>query len=304
MRILLTGATGFIGSHLLKKLMMINVPVAILVRKKSDNWRILEMQKEVHVIQGELENIASITGPIINFKPDTLVHLAWYGVENRFRNDYQQVSLNLTHVANLLQLAEEACIKKIIAFGSQGEYGPQNIPIDEKVIPRPTTLYSAAKLSAFHLFNVFCKQQSIDFSWIRLFSIYGPKDNGSWLIPTVIKQLFLKREPALTAGTQKWDFLYIDDAVDAIIKILQTENTNGIFNLGSGRSLAIREIVEKIRDNIDPALELGFGLIPYREDQVMFLEANIEKLKTLANWMPQIGLDEGLQKTIAWYKQT
>lgn len=303
MRVLLTGATGFVGSHLLEKFIQMKIPVAIILRKDANIWRIRELLNDAVIIEGDLKNAADLEQQIIDFKADTLVHLAWHGVENRFRNEYQQISTNLCCVANLLEIAEKADIKHIIGFGSQGEYGPQNVPIDENIMPCPTTLYGAAKLAAYHLFNTFCSQKKIKFSWVRLFSIFGPKDNDSWLIPTIIKELLLQKEPALTEGRQMWDFLYVEDAVNAIIGILQTQNCEGVFNLGSGVSLPIRSVVEKIRDLTNPKIKLGFGLIPYRSDQVMFLEANINRLKDVTGWHPKICLDEGIQRTISWYQQ-
>lgn len=304
MRVLLTGATGFIGSHLLIRLVKMNVPVAIVLREGAKTWRIDEVIDKVFVIRGDLSDPDTIQQPIITFAPDVVIHLAWYGVENRYRNEYQQLSINLLHITNLLQVIERTNVKKLIGFGSQGEYGPQNVPIDERIVPQPTTLYGVAKLCAYNIFELFCRQRSMDFSWVRLFSIYGPKDNDSWLIPSIITQLLAQKSPELTEGRQTWDFLYIDDAVDAIISILQSKKSNGIFNLGSGTSPTIRQTAEKIRDAINPAIQLRFGLIPYRSDQVMFLQANIDRLKNITGWTPQVSLEQGIQRTIAWYKLT
>jgi len=303
MRILLTGATGFIGSHLLEKMVQQEIPVAIILRESSDTSRIKHLLKSVTVIKGDLSDIASIESQIVAFQPEVLVHLAWYGVENRFRNEYQQLSLNLLHVSNLLQIIEKTPIKKIIGFGSQGEYGPHAETLDENYHPKPTTLYGVSKLCAYQIMQVFCQQKNIDLAWIRLFSIYGPKDNTSWLIPSVIKDLLAKNSPPLTEGKQFWDFLYVSDAVQAIMGVIESPNATGIFNLGSGASVTIRKVVETIRHFIDPAIELGFGQVPYRPDQVMFLEADTRKLKTTVGWHPKVSLEEGLQHTIAWYQQ-
>jgi nucleoside-diphosphate-sugar epimerase len=302
MRILLTGSTGFIGSHLLAKLIEMQQPVAIILRDNADTWRIKDLINKVTVIPGDLGDVQSLEKQILDFSPDVLIHLAWYGVENRFRNEYQQISLNLNHVSNLLEILEKTKIKKIIGFGSQGEYGPQEKPINEELKPTPTTFYGVAKLCAYQIMNLFCQQREIDFAWVRLFSIYGPNDNASWLIPTVIKEIMNNNSPALTEGKQLWDFLYVADAVDAIVSILCTDHARGIFNLGSGKAVTVRRVVESIRDVINPTIELGFGLVPYRPDQVMFLEANIERFKNITGWFPQVSLQQGLENTIVGYQ--
>lgn len=302
MRVLLTGATGFIGSHLLERLLAMKFPVAILIRNSSDTWRINEFMDRAVVIRGDLSDAQAVQKPVSDFAPNILVHSAWYGVENRFRNEYEQLLLNLSYTTDLLKIIENTNIKKIIGFGSQGEYGPQSEPIDEHIKPCPTTFYGTAKLCVFNILDMFCRNKNIDFSWMRLFSIYGPKDNDSWLIPMVINKILSSEEPALTEGRQLWDFLFVDDAVDAIIGMIMSDNCQGIFNLGSGSAITIRQVVEKIRDIINPSVSLGFGRIPYRPDQVMFLQAKTDKLRAAVSWNPRISIDTGIQQTISWYQ--
>jgi UDP-glucose 4-epimerase len=302
MRILLTGATGFIGSHLLAELVNNKIPVAIVLRPEANHWRIRDLLPQVTVISGSLDDNASIEKPILDFAPDTLLHLAWYGVENRFRNEYQQLSTNLTHLTNLLAITDKLAIKKIIGFGSQGEYGPRAATINEDLPPNPTTFYGVAKLCAHNILKWYCEQRQIAFAWIRIFSIYGPKDNSSWLIPMVINEILNDTEPKLTEGKQLWDYLYVTDAARAILAVAQNPCT-GIFNLGSGQAVTVKTVVEKIRQYINPAISLGFGQVPYRPDQVMFLQADIGRIKQATGWSPQVNLDEGIQQTIAWCKQ-
>lgn len=300
MRVLLTGSTGFIGSHLLEKLIDLSIPTAILIRKESIVARIKELLTHATVIYADLGDLTPVEETILHFKPDHLLHLAWSGIENRFHNDYDQISQNLVHLTNLMQLAEKCNIKKIIGFGSQAEYGPQTSAIAETMPECPTTLYGASKLAAYQILKVFCQLKNIDFVWIRLFSIYGPKDNNSWFIPSLIRQILNKNEPSLTEGKQLWDFIYISDVIDAIISILQTPESKGLFNLGSGKSLPIKKVAEQIRDIINPTIKLHFGRIPYRPDQVMNLKADVKKLSVTTGWSPKVDLQKGLEHTISW----
>ncbi|MDQ2801049.1 MAG: GDP-mannose 4,6-dehydratase, partial [Armatimonadota bacterium] len=108
--------------------------------------------------------------------------------------------------------------------------------------------------------------------------------------------------PALILGEQRWDYLYIDDAVEAICRLALETEAQGVFNLGSGEAHTVRSWVETTRDLIDPSLPLGFGELPYRPDQMMLLQADISKLQAATGWQPQIGPREGLQRTIDWHR--
>jgi nucleoside-diphosphate-sugar epimerase len=123
------------------------------------------------------------------------------------------------------------------------------------------------------------------------------------MIPSVVDQLLEGKRPRVTQGEQRWDFLYVQDAVKALSMLAANDGAEGIFNLGSGDARQIRGVITSIRDMIDPNLEIGFGEIPYAPDQVMHLEANVDKLKKATGWAPETSLEEGLRLTIDWHRQ-
>jgi UDP-glucose 4-epimerase len=161
-------------------------------------------------------------------------------------------------------------------------------------------MYGAAKLAAAILTERLCDLGGVNHSWLRVFSTYGQDDNPDWMIPSLIRQLGRGVRPALTAGEQCWDYLYVDDAAAAFEAVAKTR-LSGIFNLGSGEAIPLRGLIERIRDIIDPSLDLGFGEIPYRPDQVIHLQANIDKLKANTAWAPETPLEKGLSDTIRWF---
>lgn len=303
MRILLTGASGFIGSHFLTKLLKNNIPVTIIRHSNNDPWRIKEYLKDIHVIDYKSNEISKNVSRIQEFSPDTLIHLGWHGVENKFRNNQNQLVENLNQTISIFNIAQLAGVKSIIGLGSQAEYGPNTKPIYETTETVPTTIYGVAKLCAYQVLNLLCKQNNIRFSWLRLFSAYGPMDNSSWLIPMIILKLLKREVPSLTKGEQQWDYLYVSDICDAIYSIAVNYNAHGIFNLGSGITTSIRSIAEIIRDIIDPSLQIDFGKIPYGPDQIMYLKSNNDRLCNTTGWIPQIQLHKGLQSTIDWYRK-
>jgi UDP-glucose 4-epimerase len=300
MRCFVTGATGFVGSHLVRQLVGEGVDVAILMRANSNPWRIDDVLSETEIIYGDLMSIDRFEDKIKSFEPDKIFHLGWHEVGSRYRNDPSQVQ-NLYSSLNLLKLAKECNCNQFIGLGSQAEYGSYNHPIREDFLPHPTTAYGATKLATYVMSKKFSEIFGLRFVWLRLFSSYGPMDDPNWMLPHVILKLLRGDKPALTLGKQLWDYLFVEDAVNAIWQISCIPNAEGLFNVGSGKAHTIKNILEIARDLIDPSLPLGFGEIPYRPDQVMHLQADITRLKQFTNWSPKVSLEIGLKKMINWF---
>lgn len=232
---------------------------------------------------------------------EMLFHLGWYGVENSLHNDDDMISVNLKTSISLSKIVLKSNIKTVIALGSQAEYGPYHCVIHESCSTNPTTLYGIAKLSAYNIFNYYMKSKDIRFVWLRLFSSYGPSDNDNWLIPYLIKTLANGKSPILTKGEQIWDYIYIDDVINAIIACFNTNYTRGIYNIGSGIGYPLKMVVTKIRNMVNPNIKLNFGELPYKQDQIMVLQADNTKLKMETGWQPLVELEKGLEYTVKWY---
>ena len=301
-RVLLTGASGFVGSYVLASLLESeDREVAVLVRADSDTWRIDELLERTRVIEADWADVERIELQAAEFRPDTVVHLAWDGVGPKHRNDERQIA-NVLRSIGLLRLAQRVGVRHWIGAGSQAEYGPQPAATMETDPTSPTTLYGAAKLSTGHLSRLICAEHGMRFVWLRLFSTYGPRDHDRWLIPYVILRLLNDECPSLTAGQQHWDYTHVSDIAGAIEAVTRSPDADGIFNVGAGRTVTIRRLVERIRDLVDPDLPLGFGEILFRPDQTMHLEADITRLGKTTGWRPQTSLDEGLADTVDWYR--
>lgn len=299
-RIFVTGATGFIGSFLVRQLVAAEREVAVLLRPSSDPWRIKDLLNRVVVVEGSMEDVASFAPHLAKFRPEAVAHLAWRGVTNQHRNDVSQTA-NVPESIVLYTTARDCGCARFVGMGSQAEYGPVSARIDEQVPTRPTTVYGAAKLSTALMLDRLADADGLSFAWLRLFSSYGPKDDPSWLIPYMARLLFAGERPALTAAEQLWDYIYVEDAAAAVLAALDCD-ARGFFNLGSGVALPLRSIIELVRDRINSSLSLGFGEVPYRPDQVMHLEANIDALKAASGWEPKVPLEEGMTRTIAWLR--
>lgn len=302
MKVLITGASGFIGSFLLKQLIKEDKhEVAVILRDPLNAWRINSFLEHVYLIKGSLDDPESYRSQLSVFKPDVLIHLAWDGVESKRRNEAGQWR-NVSNMLEFMEIAVSQDAHTFIGLGSQAEYGVVNARIDENEATKPTTLYGVSKLAACNIGQVMANISNIRFSWLRLFSSYGPMDQQDWLIPYLINSLLKGESPNLTLAEQVWDYIHVADVASAIALMIDKPNVHGVFNLGSGNAVPLKSIIEKTRDLINPLTLLNFGAVPYREDQVMHLEANIDLLTNATGWRPIVDINEGLLETVNWWK--
>lgn len=300
-RAFVTGASGFIGSYVVERLVASGVEVAILRRPETDLWRLGPVAERVRGITGDLDQAASFREALVEFAPEVVLHLAWHGVANSLRNDRTQVERNLHATLSLVETAAEAGARAWVGAGSQAEYGRHEGALDENAPTRPTTLYGAAKLSACHLAGRVADLRGLRFAWLRVFSTFGPRDNPGWMIPSLIRALGRGERPSLTEGEQRWDYLAVQDAAAAFQAVAASTSAEGVFNLGSGSARRLRDTIEFIRDCVDPRLPLGFGEVAYRPDQVMHLQAETGRLRAATGWVPGCPLEEALRETVRWY---
>ncbi len=302
MRVFLTGSTGFVGSAVLRELVERGHETAVLLRGSSRRlWRVEGVLECTTRIEGDLSHVGTYEAALRKFAPGVMMHLAWDGVGNADRNDPRQVR-NIQAATDLFLAATNAGVRHVVALGSQAEYGPIAGIASEDAATKPTTLYGISKLATGLALGRLGAEKRVPVAWLRLFSSYGPGDETYWMIPGMILQLLDRKKPALTPAEQVWDYCYVADVARAIVAAGE-RGAAGVFNLGSGSACSIRSIVERVRDEIDPALPLGFGDIPYRPDQVMHLQADISRLCAATGWEPTVGLDRGLRQTVEWYRE-
>lgn len=303
MKLLITGAAGFVGAATVRRALDAGHEVAGVVRDPSAPGRLAGVLDRIDVLAADLRDADAVEAALAAFRPQAVLHLAWAGVANRARNDPLQVYDNLVPSCRLLQLAARHGAEKFVGLGSQGEYGPLNKVISESDRPQPTTLYGVSKLATAMLCERMAAELGLSFAWLRLFSTYGPGDSEVWMIPSIIGQLLRGERPQTTAGTQLWDYLYVDDVADGVIAAATTPAATGVFNLGSGKPVQVRWIVEAIRQLVDPEAEIGFGEIAFRPDQVMHMQADSTRLRTLTGWQPKVELLDGLRRTVDWFRE-
>lgn len=303
MKILLTGGTGFIGSNIAKTLLGQGFKVYATYRNTSSFEKCSEFKDRITWISVDQQDWKE---EIKTIKPDQLVHVAWGGTDFENRNDWGNQLRNFWVSKEFFDLAKECGIKKIIAFGSQAEYGNYTFPVTETVVLKPNDAYGAIKtLTANYLRSLF-ENSSGEWYWIRVFSVFGEGENSRWLIPSVISGLIKNESIPLTLCDQQYNYLYIEDFVDQLISIIKCNtNNSGIYNLCDSESIVLKRLLLKIAElmNVSQSL-LKFGEIPQRPGQNKIIAGDNDKFMASFNMKEHnpIGLKEGLLRTINYYK--
>jgi UDP-glucose 4-epimerase len=301
MHCLVTGASGFLGSWLVRQLLSRGHTVTVLMRSQQRSHRVTDWSDRVHVVYGSFENTTSLRANLMREPADVFFHLAWSGVTAGFRDQTNQISTNVVGSLQFWELAKVCGCKHWIGLGSQAEYGLYNEVLREDLPARPVSAYGVAKLTCGMLTGKMSEMVGMKHTIVRLLSTYGPSDDPRNMIPSVILTLLAGKRPAMTKGEQIWDYVYVEDAARALCQIAET-GASGILNLASGETFEIRDVAERIRNLVDPRLEIGLGDLPYGQDQIMYLKGDIGRLKSATGWQPEIPLQEGLHRTVEWFR--
>lgn len=299
-KILITGITGFIGSHIAENLVKKNFKVIGLKRQYSNCWRCEGfMDKIIWVNIDDEKNYKEI---LISYGIDYLIHCAWIGVESGERDSWNLQAQNFNFLTELLEVSRIASVKKVIILGSQSEYGNFEENISESHLPRPENAYASVKLACLELTKHFAKINNLEWIWIRLFSLFGEKEGNSWLIPSVINAIINNERLDLTLGEQKYSYLYIKDFALIISSLIEKNIESGIYNVSSDSAFSIKEIIKKIKNKINPFFELKFGTLDYRKNQSMYIKGDTSKLEKQIGNLTFTNFDLALQNTINYYK--
>lgn len=302
--VVITGATSMIGASLVHSLVANNAAEHIyaVVRKGCTKLSRLPVSKRIVTVECDIEEYAKLPS-LIQDSCDVFYHLAWLVTGGReFRSTaIIEQEKNIRFALEALFAAKVLHCSKFIGAGSQAEYGPLNLPCIAPDSPtNPVEAYGVAKLAAGKLVRMQAKLWGMNCLWVRIFSVYGKFDAPSTLISSTIQKILCGERPAFTKGVQRWDYLYDYDAGNAFRLIGEKAEGNKVYCLGSGQAKPLREYIEQIRDFINPDIPLGFGEIPYPENPVMNLCADISSLKSDTGWRPRISFEDGIKEIIDW----
>lgn len=310
-KILVTGGSGFIGSHLIEALVKKGCDVRILVTYDiGPNTGCLrfvpdETKKRIEITVGDIKNTDDVRMAADGTK--VIFHLAaLVGIPYSYSHPRNVIETNLIGTFNVLMAGKEKNVEKIVHTSTSEVYGTANyVPIDENHPLKGQSPYSASKIGADKIAESFYCSFGLPVATIRPFNQYGPRQSARAVIPTIITQCLTQNVVRLGALHPTRDFTYVEDTVDAFIKIAESEKTAGeVINIGNGREVSIGDLAKKIISLVGKDVEIisEKERIRPEKSEVDRLLCNNLKAKKLIGWEPMTTLEEGLEKTIRWVR--
>lgn len=298
-QVLVTGASGFIGRHVLPKLIERDYEIHCTFHKSKPET--ISYKNNITWHQIDLLKTNEIKILFNNIHPSHLLHFAWDVTPGQYVNSVN----NLYWLDATLHLVNEFIQsdgKRVICSGTCFEYDLRYGYCSENLTPiRPATFYGLCKANAFTTINELAKLMDFDFVWGRIFYPYGPFEYPTRLVPYIINSFIKNQKVKLTHGNQIRDYIYVADVADAFVKLVDSK-INGPINIGSGKPISIRELVHLIGSFFGEEKCIEFGAISTEKNDPPFIVANIDRLKSELDWSPKHSLEMGIKKTVDWWK--
>lgn len=296
-RIVITGATSFIGVHLIKEWVRKDCEIFAVVRPNSNNIDRLPINEKIHIVEIDMSEYDKISS-CIN-RADIFYHLAWEGARAPYRDNVEMQKKNYEYAVVAMDVANALGCKLFVGSGSQAEYGRTKGSVDENYPCSPNTEYGRQKLNACIALAEKAEKYGMRFIWTRIFSIYGQYDYAGTLIMTSVDKMKRNEPIEMTECTQLWDYLHVQDAARAMMMFAQNECPNGVYNIANGNYRPLKEFVKDIQKVLGSQSRLEFGAVPYGNHGPVNLEPNVEKIKSYLKWEPRIEFVEGIRRLMA-----
>jgi dolichol-phosphate mannosyltransferase len=303
-RVFVTGASGFVGANLVRRLLRDGHEVHILLRNPNP-WRLQDVATDLRVHLGDMRNLPELQQTITEIQPDWIFHLAAYGAYSWQTDRSLMFDTNVIGATNLVDTYLTSGSQVFVNAGSSSEYGFKDHAPAETELPEPNSNYAVTKASA----TLFCQSNARasgrPIPTLRLYSVFGPYEEPRRLIPSLIVRGLSGELPPLTRPEVARDFIYVDDVTEAFLAIAtETICDNGaVYNVGTGKQTSLREIVDLARRVMNIAATPAWESMPDRVWDTSVWLADNTKIRRELGWQPQVSLEDGLRKTIGWFQE-
>jgi len=291
--IIVTGATGAVGSAVVRRALSNGMDVTCIVHQGSKRLGNLPQDERLKIVECNLSDYKNLQ---MEGQYDAFIHLSWEKTFGASRDDAEVQTRNIQYTLDAVQLAHRCGCAVFVGAGSQAEYGVQSVDLTPDLPVKPESGYGIAKYAAGKLSAMLCKSLGMRQCWVRILSVYGPNDGENSLISYLIREFKAGNSPQLTKCEQLWDYLYADDAADAILAVAEKGVDGMAYALGSGKGCRLSEYVKDIRKIINPEVEVQFGAKEYYPHQPMHLVADITELTKDTGWRPKVSFANGLKR--------
>jgi dolichol-phosphate mannosyltransferase len=298
-----TGAGGFVGANLVRRLLAEGHTPVALVRPGGDRWRLAEVEGELELHEVDLLDRDGLDSLVHRERPEWVFHLAAHGAYSWQDDPRRVVETNAVGTVGLLEACMRADAELVVHAGSSSEYGFKDHAPSEDERVEPNSAYAVGKASATMYCSHAARSSALDAVTLRLYSVYGPFEDPRRLIPSLIVHGLGGRLPPLANPDVARDFVAVDDVVDAFLAAARSDRRErgGVYNVGSGRQTTLREIVEVARRVLEITAEPEWDSYAERDWDTSVWVADPRKAAELG-WQPRIGLDQGFAQAVDWLR--
>jgi nucleoside-diphosphate-sugar epimerase len=295
MKIIVTGASGFIGSALVRSMVSMGHSVIAIVHSEKSDIRQLN-KSGAEVIYCNTQEIRSL-GEKISGPVDSCVHLAWVGSYGFEKSDYEVQIGNVRDTLELIETLSSMGVKKLVCSGTIAEKEViRNFGTGSKNLP--SNYYAVAKVAAHMMSEILCGKKGIGLNWCYISNAYGPGDRSTNFINSAVTKMLSGERTSFSSGNQLYDFTYIDDVVNAIAGILSDGVPGKTYYVGSSKCRPLKDYIKVIRDSIDPDISLHFGEVPSSDSSLDTQDYDISELSKDTGYEPVVPFEKGILKTI------
>lgn len=299
---IITGPTGAVGVSLIEELISNGIKVTAVCRPNSKRISAVPAHELVDIVECDVSNYHSLANTL-DSDYDVFYHFAWDGTYGDTRQDMELQSKNIEYTIDAVHLAKALGCKVFVGAGSQSEFGHVDGILHPDMPCNPDNGYGIAKLAANKMSKIECSKLGIRHEWCRIVSLYGPFDGMHTMVMSTITKLLNGEEPQCTPAEQVWDYIYSKDAAKAFRLVAEKGKDGEIYCLGTGKTRQLKDFIRVIRDTVDPSIDIQFGAIPYYQNQVMHLEADIDNLIRDTGFTPTYSFEEGVKETVEWVRK-
>ena len=305
-KVLITGGGGFVGANAVRAFLAMGKEVHVLEYPGCDLWRLKDIQEKITVHTADIANYEELEPLIQNIKPEVILHFAAYGAYQGTQQDVEKtIQTNLLGTINLVRSCSKVGFRAFVHTGSSSEYGIKDQPMKETDTLEAYNLYGITKAAATLYCQNAAKKDGLPIVIIRPFAVYGPFEEQTRLIPTLVMSYLKGESPKLSTSDSVRDFVFVEDVVAAYMAAIQNiEKAKGeIFNVGTGVQYTIGQAADMVQNIIGSNLKPEYGQIPQAQKEPTHWVADISKAKALLGWQPGYTIEQGLDKTIRWFKE-
>src|SRR5215471_17904289 len=300
-RFFITGATGFVGSCLARRLAELGGDVHVLKRPGADRWRLAGIEERLHFHTGDLRDAERLRDIVRAVGPSIIYHLAVHGAYPHETDADRIIVTDVVGTWNLLKASAEVDYKLLVNTGSSSEYGVKPHAMRETDALEPRSYYAVAKCAQTLVCGHRALAEQRPVNTLRLFSVYGPYEEPSRFVPTVIERCLASEQLDTVPPETARDFVYVDDVIDAFLKIDELSLQYGeVFNIGSGVQSTVGDVVRAALEQSRSNAKVNWGSMPARAWDTDIWLADCSKARRLLKWSAPTGLAAGIEKTIQW----